>query len=78
MINDKLYLHVRIFSLQANQEHNKNKHRNKMLKIIKLNSDVNQIYKMHDEIVLLYIRIQTLKVNGDPFTLMKGVRPIRY
>ena len=49
-----------------------------MLKIIKLNSDVNKIYKMHDKIVLLYIRIQTLKVNGDPFTLMKGVRPIRY
>ena len=41
IINDKLYLHVRIFSLQANWGHNKNKHRNKMLKIIKLNSDVN-------------------------------------
>ena len=41
MINAKLYLHVRIFSLQANWGRDKNKQRNKMLKIIKLNSDVN-------------------------------------
>ena len=32
---------------------------------------------MYDKNVLLYIRIQALKVNGDPFTLMKGVTPIR-
>ena len=32
---------------------------------------------MYDKNVLLYIRIQALKVKGDPFALMKGVRPIR-
>ena len=32
--NNKLYLHVMIFGLQANWGHDKNKHRNKMLKII--------------------------------------------
>ena len=33
--DDKLYLRVRMFSCrQANWRHNKNKHRNKMLKII--------------------------------------------
>ena len=32
--DDKLYLSVRMFSWQANWRHNKNKHRNKMLKII--------------------------------------------
>jgi len=32
---------------------------------------------MYDENVSLCIRIQAQKVNGDPFTLMKGVRPIR-
>ena len=32
--NNKLYLCVRIFSLLANWGHDKNKHRNKMLKIL--------------------------------------------
>ena len=34
--NNKLYLRVRIFSLQANRGHHKHKHRNKMLKIINI------------------------------------------
>ena len=34
--NNKLYLRVRIFSLQANWGHSKNTHRNKILKIIKI------------------------------------------
>ena len=36
IINDKLYLRVRIFSLQANWGHSINKHRNKILKIINI------------------------------------------
>ena len=34
--NNKLYLRVRIFSLQTNRGHHKHKHRNKMLKIINI------------------------------------------
>ena len=34
--NNKLYLRVRIFSLQTNRGHHKHKHGNKMLKIINI------------------------------------------